>query len=57
MSGSTSCLTASSGKTQLWIDSQALEPWQKIADVLGLSLGKRRLDAEEQKEPGYPNEY
>ena len=38
MSGSTSCHTASSGKTQLWIDSQALEPWQKIADVLGQSL-------------------
>ena len=38
MSGSTSCHTASGGKTQLWIDSQALEPWQRIADVLGLSL-------------------
>jgi hypothetical protein len=38
MSGSTSFHTASGGKTQLAIDSQALEPWQKIADVLGLSL-------------------
>jgi hypothetical protein len=38
MSGSTSCHTASGGKTQLWIDSKALEPWQRIADVLGLSL-------------------
>jgi hypothetical protein len=38
MSGSTSCHTASGGKTQLAIDSQALEPWQKIADVLGQSL-------------------
>ena len=38
MSGSTSCSTASGGVTQLWIDSKALEPWQKIADVLGQSL-------------------
>jgi hypothetical protein len=38
MSKSTSFHTASSGVTQLWIDSQALEPWQKIADVLGQSL-------------------
>jgi hypothetical protein len=38
MSGSTSCHTASGGKTQLWIDSKALEPWQKIANVLGQSL-------------------
>jgi hypothetical protein len=38
MSRSTSCHNASGGKTQLAIDSQALEPWQKIADVLGQSL-------------------
>jgi hypothetical protein len=38
MSGSASCHTAASGKTQLSIDSSALEPWRKIADVLGLSL-------------------
>jgi len=38
MSGSTSCSTAAGGKTQLSIDASALEPWQKIADVLGLSL-------------------
>ena len=38
MSGSTSFHTASGGKTQLAIDSRALEPWQKIADVLGQSL-------------------
>jgi hypothetical protein len=38
MSGSNSCHTASGGKTQLSIDSKALEPWQKIADVLGYRL-------------------
>ena len=38
MSGSISCSTASDGKTQLAIDSKALEPWQRIADVLGQSL-------------------
>jgi hypothetical protein len=39
MSRSTSFDTASGGgKTQLSIDSQALEPWRQIADVLGQSL-------------------
>ena len=38
MSGSISCHNASGGKTQLWIDTSALEPWQKIADVFGQSL-------------------
>lgn len=38
MSGSISCHTASGGRTQLSIDSLALVPWRKIADVLGQSL-------------------
>ena len=55
MSGFTSCHTASGGVTQLCIDSQALEPWQRIADVLGQSL--RQFVEQFMRDCGRENEH